>query len=133
MTDAGHPNAQNESYNGTRKLVRPRMPAREDRRSGGDRRRGPSSEELLTHSLTPEFQSKESSHAEAFYFQKQIQQQTEMTIVLDDNEHITGVVEWYDRGVIKLRNGRHRTLIYKTSIKYLYKTSDANQRVSLVS
>jgi sRNA-binding regulator protein Hfq len=68
----------------------------------------------------------ESSHAEVFYFQKQVQAQTPMTIVLDDGESIEGVIEWYDRDVIKVRHGG-RTLIYKTCIKYLYKSGE-NQR-----
>ena len=69
----------------------------------------------------------ESSHAEAFYFQKQIQQQTELTLVLDDGEEMHGVVEWYDKCAIKMRVGRHRVLVYKSGIRYLYKTSDAHQ------
>jgi sRNA-binding regulator protein Hfq len=68
----------------------------------------------------------ESSHAEVFYFQKQVQAQTPMTIVLDDGETIDGVIEWYDRDVIKVRHGG-RTLIYKSCIKYLYKSGE-NQR-----
>src|SRR5581483_4023281 len=66
----------------------------------------------------------ESSHAEAFYFQKQIQQQTDMTVVLDDGEQMHGLLEWYDRCVIKMRIGRQRVLIYKAGIKYLFKTSE---------
>src|SRR5271170_7589501 len=68
----------------------------------------------------------ESSHAEVFYFQKQVQAQTPMTIVLDDGESIEGVIEWYDRDVIKVRHGG-RTLIYKSCIKYLYKSGE-NQK-----
>ena len=67
----------------------------------------------------------ESSHAEAFYFQKQIQMQTEMMIVLDDGEELRGVIEWYDKCVVKLKSGRQRMLIYKTGIKYLFKASEA--------
>jgi sRNA-binding regulator protein Hfq len=67
---------------------------------------------------------RESSHAEAFYFQKQIQSQTPMIFVLDDGEQIEGMIEWYDRHSVKVKNGNLRTLIYKTGIKYLYKASD---------
>ena len=81
----------------------------------------------LTHAMVSETHGvPASSHAEAFYFQKQIQQQTEMTVVLEDGEEVHGVVEWYDRCAIKLRSGRHRVLVYKSAIKYLYKTSDAH-------
>lgn len=63
------------------------------------------------------------SHAEMFYLQKQAQMQTSMVIVLEDGERIEGVIEWYDRDAIKIRHGG-RTLIYKSSIKYLYKSSE---------
>jgi sRNA-binding regulator protein Hfq len=61
--------------------------------------------------------------AELFYLQKQIQAQTPMVIVLDDGEQIEGVIEWYDRNALKMR-GRTRTLVYKNSIKYMYKVDD---------
>jgi sRNA-binding regulator protein Hfq len=64
--------------------------------------------------------------AELFYLQKQIQSQTPMVIVLEDGEHIEGQIEWYDRGVLKLR-GRAKTLVYKSAIKYMYKLSEAGQ------
>jgi sRNA-binding regulator protein Hfq len=67
----------------------------------------------------------EDSHAESLYFQKQIQDQTRMVVVLVDGERLEGVLEWYDRNAIKLRNGgRLRTLIYKSCIKYLYKAAE---------
>jgi sRNA-binding regulator protein Hfq len=69
----------------------------------------------------------ESSHAEAFYFQKQIQSHTLMTFVLEDGEQIEGTIEWYDRNAIKVRRGRVRTLIYKAGIKYLYKAEDPSR------
>lgn len=70
----------------------------------------------------------ESSHAEVFYYQKQVQQQTEMTVVLEDGEELHGVIQWYDKSAIKLRVGRNRVLIYKSCIKYLYKGSEAQQQ-----
>ena len=66
----------------------------------------------------------ESSHAEAFYFQKQIHSRTVMIFVLEDGEQIEGTIEWYDRNAIKVRHGALRTLIYKAGIKYLFKTSE---------
>ena len=82
----------------------------------------------------------DSSHAEVFYFQKQIQAQTRMIVVLENGDQIEGVIEWYDRYAIKLRglghsaaqdgvsngngNGRTRTLIYKDSIRYIYKAGE---------
>jgi len=107
---------------GSRKLVRPTLPARAFR----DRSLSPRGESpLLAHheamTISP---SDESSHAEAFYFQKQIQTQTLMAFVLEDGEMIEGYIEWYDRNAIKVRNGS-RTLIYKSSIKYLHKVGEA--------
>jgi sRNA-binding regulator protein Hfq len=64
--------------------------------------------------------------AELFYLQKQIQSQTPMVIVLEDGEKLQGQIEWYDRGVLKVR-GRNKVLIYKTAIKYMYKLGEAGQ------
>ena len=64
--------------------------------------------------------------AELFYLQKQIQSQTPMVIVLEDGEKLQGQIEWYDRGVLKIR-GRNKVLIYKAAIKYMYKLGEAGQ------
>src|SRR5215470_9342566 len=64
--------------------------------------------------------------AELFYLQKQIQSQTPMVIVLEDGERVEGVIEWYDRGVLKVR-GRAKVLVYKSAIKYMYKLGEAGQ------
>ncbi|HEY6490349.1 MAG: RNA chaperone Hfq [Terracidiphilus sp.] len=64
--------------------------------------------------------------AELFYLQKQIQAQTPMVIVLADGEHIEGCIEWYDRHVLKVR-GRNKVLVYKSSIKYMYKLGENAQ------
>jgi sRNA-binding regulator protein Hfq len=115
------------SFNGTRKLIRPHLPPSE-------RRPNPvHTEDPLTHAMVPDGHSTpESSHAEAFYFQKQMQQQTEMTVVLEDGEELHGVVQWYDKCVLKLLVGRSRVMIYKSVIKYLYKTSDAHPAASVM-
>lgn len=80
---------------------------------------------MLVHQIALEGNSAhtESSHAEAFYFQKQMQMQTPLVFVLEGDERIEGQIEWYDRNAIKVRNSR-RVLIYKSSIKYLYKAND---------
>ena len=111
------------SPSGPRKLIRPHLPE-----AGGDR--------YAARSIAPVFpkQSRwneaaagrgESSHAEAFYFQKQIHSQTLMIFVLEDGQQIEGYIEWYDRNSIKVRHGA-RTLIYKSSIKYIYKAGENN-------
>jgi host factor-I protein len=67
----------------------------------------------------------EQTHAESFYWVKQMQARTPVAIVLIDGEVLRGVVEWYDRDCIKLtRFGSPNLLIYKQTIKYLYKDGD---------
>jgi sRNA-binding regulator protein Hfq len=52
-----------------------------------------------------------------------------MILVLQDGEEIRGVIEWYDKYCLKLnRAGSANILIYKPSIKYMYKESEAGQR-----
>ena len=69
----------------------------------------------------------EMTHAENFYWVKQMQTHTPMTIVLDSGETLHGTIEWYDRDAIKVRQGSLRTLIYKAGIKYLHKAADTSQ------
>ena len=70
----------------------------------------------------------ETTNAENFYYQKQMQGKTPMVVVLRDGEEIHGVIEWYDRNCIKLnRNGAPNLMIYKPSIKYMYKEGE-NER-----
>ena len=105
--------------------------------AGVDAQRRPASYlgQHRTHSTpTPSFRftnheiEENSSHrqAELFYLQKQIQSQTPMVIVLEDGEKLQGHIKWYDRGVLKIR-GRNKVLIYKASIKYMYKLGEAGQ------
>ena len=71
----------------------------------------------------------ETTNAENFYYQKQMQTRTPMVVVLRDGEEIHGSIEWYDRNCIKLnRNGQPNLMIYKPSIKYLYKEGESNGR-----
>jgi RNA chaperone Hfq len=67
----------------------------------------------------------EQTHAESFYYVKQMQARTPVKIVLMDGEVLNGTIEWYDRDCIKLtRNGNPNLLIYKHSIKYLHKEGE---------
>jgi host factor-I protein len=67
----------------------------------------------------------EQTHAENFYYVKQMQGRTPVAVVLTDGETLRGTVEWYDRDCIKLtRYGSPNLLIYKHCIKYLYKEGD---------
>ncbi len=108
---------------GPRKLVRPSLPARVLNTRSFTRRQ---SSPVMAHHELADHQAAASSHAESFYFQKQMQTQTMMVFVLQDGERIEGYIEWYDRDAIKVRHGS-RTLIYKSSIKYLYKAGENTQ------
>lgn len=108
---------------GPRKLVRPTLSSGTLSNRAFRRRDDPP---VLTYQQTggpAAVMSSESSNAEAFYFQKQVQAQTRMVIVLDDGQQIEGCIEWYDRNSIKVR-GASRMLIYKTGIKYMYKAAE---------
>ena len=88
-----------------------------DRDRGGDRSNG--------KKIPPP----EQTHAENFYYQKQMQGKTPMVLVLQDGEEVHGVIEWYDKYCLKVnRIGAANLLIYKPSIKYMYKESEAGAR-----
>ena len=68
------------------------------------------------------------TNAENFYFQKQMQSKTPMVIVLRDGEEVHGVIEWYDKCCIKVnRTGAPNVMIYKPSIKYMYKEGEGKK------
>ena len=70
----------------------------------------------------------EQTHAENYYYQKQIQSKTPVVVVLKDGEEVHGVIEWYDRNCIKLNRGSGTNLlIYKPSIRYIYKAGEATK------
>jgi len=67
----------------------------------------------------------EQTNAENFYYQKQMQARTPMVIVLRDGEEVRGVIEWYDKSCLKVNcNGSPNLMIYKPSIKYMYKEGE---------
>ena len=68
----------------------------------------------------------EQTHAESYYYVKQMQAHTPMVVVLNDGEALRGTIEWYDRDCIKItRTGAPNLLVYKSVIKYLYKDEEA--------
>lgn len=72
--------------------------------------------------------SPDQTHAENFYYQKQMQSKTAVVVVLKDGEEIQGLIEWYDKNCIKLnRHGASNLLLYKPSIRYMYKASESRQ------
>jgi host factor-I protein len=104
-----------------RKLIRPTL-NRSENRSDGDRRERPERVPSGAGKKTP---PAEQTHAENFYYQKQMQAKTPMVIVLQDGDSLQGVIEWYDRSCIKInRSGQPNVLIYKAAIKYMFKASE---------
>jgi host factor-I protein len=92
-----------------------RRPDRAER-GGGDRNGGGGGRKLAPP---------EQTNAENFYYQKQMQARTSMVVVLRDGEQVTGSIEWYDKNCIKInRNGGPNLLIYKPSIKYMFKEGE---------
>ncbi len=103
-----------------RKLIRPTL-AEVRERSDRDSQHRRNTNDPNRKRVPPE-----QTHAESFYYKKQMDNRTQMVIVLQDGEELRGSIEWYDRGCIKL----HRTegpnlLVLKHNIKYMYKTEDA--------
>lgn len=70
------------------------------------------------------------TNAEIFYYKKQIDSRTLMTIVLNDGEEIEGTIEWYDRDALKVnRTDAPNILLMKHNIKYMFKTEDRTEEV----
>ena len=111
-----------------RKLIRPALNRNDHPRQEASERRERSerAERPTNGKKTP---PPEQTHAENFYYQKQMQSKTPMVLVLQDGEEIHGMIEWYDKYCLKLnRSSGSNLLIYKPSIKYMFKESEAGQR-----
>ena len=105
-TDHSH---SNHNSAGAERRERPDRPERGDRGAMGGKKTTPP----------------EQTNAENFYYQKQMQTKTPMVVVLRDGEEIRGVIEWYDKTCIKVnRTSGPNLMIYKPSIKYLYKEGE---------
>ena len=51
-----------------------------------------------------------------------------MVVVLTDGEEVHGWIEWYDKTCIKVnRTGAPNVMIYKPSIKYIYKEAEGRK------
>lgn len=116
-----------------RKLIRPSLSRAEHNHmppSVGERRDRPERTERNGHGDRSNGSTKkpsppEQTNAENFYYQKQMQSKTPMVIVLRDGEELHGTIEWYDKSCLKLsRNGAANLMVYKPSIKYMYKEGE---------
>lgn len=112
-----------------RKLIRPALNRNDHPRQEAPERRQRSDRPSSSVNGAKKTPPPEQTHAENFYYQKQMQTKTPMVLVLHDGEEVHGVIEWYDKYCLKVnRNGATNLLIYKPSIKYMYKESEAGQR-----
>jgi host factor-I protein len=67
----------------------------------------------------------EQTNAESFYYLKQMQSKTPMVIVLQDDEKLRGVIEWYDKHCLKINRIKEPNVVVpKHNIKYIYKQEE---------
>ena len=100
-----------------RKLIRPNLTEIKERMSQ-DKEREKEAAHKRMHPPTDTF-------AESYYYLKQMNKKTPMTVVYTDGETVEGYIEWYDRNCIKLnRDNAPNLLIYKSSIRCIHKVED---------
>jgi len=109
-----NPRPEMKEKNVNRKLIRPSLTDLKDQVGARQQRKKP---------VPPD-----QTNAENFYYVKQMQSKTPMVIVLTDGEILRGVIEWYDKQCIKVhRVNEPNLLLYKPSIKYLYKENNQGE------
>ena len=110
----------------SRKLIRPSLsapPPRTEPVSGGRER--PERTDRMPANGPRRTLPPDQTHAENYYYQKQIQSKTLVVVVLKDGAQVQGLIEWYDRNCIKLsRSGDSDLLIYKPAIRYIFKAGE---------
>lgn len=111
-----------------RKLIRPLLNHNNHSGPGAGERRERSERPAERSNGARKSAPPEQTNAENFYYQKQMQSKTPMVIVLTDGEEVHGSIEWYDRACIKVnRMGAPNVMIYKPSIKYMYKEGEGRK------
>jgi len=94
--------------------------------SGGRRRRPPGGREGSKSSGGRRTAPPESTGAEVNYLFKNKEARTPMVVRLTDGEEVRGVIEYYDRDMIKInREPGPNVFIRKAHIRYIYKDSGA--------
>ncbi len=118
-----------ESF-GNRKLIRPSLNREQARvtEAAAERRDRPvrQPERAAPMGSAKKPAPVEQTHAENFYYQKQMQSKTPMVVVTREGEQLRGIIEWYDKNCIKLNraSGESNLLIYKSSIRYMFKEGE---------
>ncbi len=137
--------SRDREHFGNRKLIRPTLPRVENHNNHNNLNSAPvpiERRERAERTERPERAERsangtgggkkpapaEQTHAENFYYLKQMQSRTQMVIVLRDGEEIHGIIEWYDRNCIKVNReaGEPNVMIYKPAIKYMYKEGEGS-------
>ncbi len=125
-----HEPAQAIDANGGRRIpiitgpARPRSdgPASNGGAQRSQQKRAPRADNFAAKKIPPP----EQTHAESFYYQKQMQARTVVVAVMQDGEELEGIIEWYDKNCIKMnRIDEPNVVIYKRNIKYLFKADEA--------
>ena len=114
-----------------RKLIRPNLAEIKERftpvtkRTGVAETRHRESPGNGSHAPRRRAAPPDQTNAEAFYYLKQMNGQTQMIVVLNDGEELRGHIEWYDRSCLKVhREDAPNLLVFKQHIKYLFKQED---------
>ena len=82
-------------------------------------------EQLTVRQTRRKLAPTDQTNAENFYYVKQMQNRTPMVVVLKDGEQIHGIIEWYDKGSLKVnRESEPNLLILKHYVKYMYKEEE---------
>lgn len=111
----------------SRKLIRPTLPIPEAGNGANASERMPRAERPMR--AERKAHASEQTFAENFYYQKQLQNKTLLTVVMKNGEIVNGVVEWYDKTCVKLnRTGKPNLLLYKSAIRYIYKSAEDVKR-----
>lgn len=105
---------------GNRRLIRPSLNELKEKMEAKREQHAP--REMHVPQRKPPGGPPEQTNAENFYYAKQVQMKTHMVVVLRDGEQVLGSMDWYDKHCIRMlgEDGR-KIVIYKASIKYMYK------------
>ena len=103
-----------------RKLIRPTLAEVRERSDRDSQHRRNNQSDPNRKRVPPE-----QTHAESFYYKKQMDNKTRTVVKLKDGEEIRGTIEWYDKSALKVhRASEPNILLLKDNIKYMYKENE---------
>ena len=107
-----------------RKLIRPNLNGAKEQIVARRVQKPKTTPPDQTHAENPLCRGVHDQFCQSFYYLKQMQTKTTMVVVLTDGETLHGVIEWYDKFCLKLtQEDGPNLLLYKPSIKYMYKAN----------